>query len=186
MNTANNQLHQETERRLRRELLCFLEREQEPTVNQICKAAGINRSTFYRHYRDIPDLMEQTEKEIQKGLFRAVGGQGDFLARLETSSDALEPLIAYIGQNRHFYRIYLRKHGDNALEDGYQLFWDKKIEPMFLAHNVGSKTRMQYYFAYAKTGFITVLRMWLESGCKESPQELSEILYRMLPAAKQT
>ena len=66
MNTANNQLHQETERRLRQELLCFLEREKEPTVSELCEAAQINRSTFYRHYRDIPDLMEKTEKEIQK------------------------------------------------------------------------------------------------------------------------
>ena len=98
MNTANNQLHQETERRLRQELLCFLEREQEPTVSELCEAAQINRSTFYRHYRDIPDLMEKTEKEIQKGLFRTVGSQGDFLTRLESSSDALEPLISYIRQ----------------------------------------------------------------------------------------
>ena len=92
MNTANNQLHQETERRLRQELLGFLAREQEPTVSELCEAARINRSTFYRHYRDIPDLMEKTEKEIQKGLFRTVGRQGDFLARLESSSDALELL----------------------------------------------------------------------------------------------
>ena len=130
MNTANNQLHQETERRLRQELLCFLEREQEPTVSELCEAAQINRSTFYRHYRDIPDLMEKTEKEIQKGLFRTVGSQGDFLTRLESSSDALEPLISYIGQNRYFYRAYLRKNGDAALEDGYQLFWEKNISPM--------------------------------------------------------
>ena len=62
MNTANNQLHQETERRLRQELLCFLEREKEPTVSELCEAAQINRSTFYRHYRDIPDLMEKNVK----------------------------------------------------------------------------------------------------------------------------
>lgn len=182
MNTANNQLHQETERRLRQELLGFLELEQEPTVGQLCKAAQINRSTFYRHYRDIPDLMEKTEKEIQKGLFRTVGSQGDFLTRLESSSDALESLITYIGQNRHFYRIYLRKHGDAALEDGYQLFWEKKIQPLFLARGVESEARMRYFFAYAKSGYVTVLRMWLESGCRESPRELAGILHKMLPA----
>ncbi len=182
MNTANNQLHQETERRLREALLCFLEREQEPTAGQLCEAAGINRSTFYRHYRDIPDLMEKTEKEIQKGLFRTVGSQGNFLGRLENSSDALEPLISYIGQNRHFYRTYLRKHGDAALEDGYQLFWEKKIQPLFLAHRVESEARMRYYFAYAKSGFVTVLRMWLEGGCRESPRELDGIIHKMLPS----
>lgn len=181
MNTANNQLHQETERRLREALLRFLEREQEPTVGQLCEAAEINRSTLYRHYRDIPDLMEKTEKEIQKGLFRTVGSQGDFLNRLESSSDALEPLISYIGQNRHFYRTYLRKHGDAALEDGYQLFWEKKIRPLFLTHRVESEARMRYFFAYAKSGFVTVLRMWLEGGCSESPRELAGIIHKMLP-----
>ena len=181
MNTANNQLHQETERRLRQELLGFLAREQEPTVSELCEAAEINRSTFYRHYRDIPDLMEKTEKEIQKGLFRTVGSQGNFLERLESSSDALESLISYIGQNRHFYRAYLRKSGDAALEDGYRLFWEKEIRPLFLAHRVESEARMQYYFAYAKSGFETVLRMWLEGGCRESPRELAGIIHKMLP-----
>ena len=182
MNTANNQLHQETERRLREGLLRFLAQEQEPTVSELCEAARINRSTFYRHYRDIPDLMEQTEKEIQKGLFRTVGSQGDFLERLESSSDALEPLISYIGQNRHFYRVYLKKSGDAALEDGYQLFWEKKIQPLFLAHQVENEARMRYFFAYAKSGFVTILRMWLEGGCRESPRELAWIIHKMLPA----
>ena len=182
MNTANNQLYQETELRLRQELLGFLEREQEPTVGQLCEAAQINRSTFYRHYRDIPDLMEQTEKEIQKGLFRSVGSHGDFLELLESSSDALESLISYIGENRHFYRVYLKKNGDAALKDGYQLFWEKQIQPLFLAHRVESEARMRYYFAYAKSGFETVLRMWLEGGCRESPRELAGIIHKMLPA----
>lgn len=61
MNAANNQLHWETERRLREGLLRILAQEQEPTVGQLCEVAQINRSTFYRHYRDIPDLMEKTE-----------------------------------------------------------------------------------------------------------------------------
>ena len=111
-----------------------------------------------------------------------MGSQGDFLTRLESSSDALEPLISYIGQNRYFYRAYLRKNGDAALEDGYQLFWEKKIQPLFLAHRVESEARMRYYFAYAKSGFVTILRMWLEGGCRESPRELAGIIHKMLPA----
>lgn len=181
MNTANNQLHRETEQRVREELLRFLERDQEPTVRQICEAAGINRSTFYRHYRDIPDLMEKTEKEIQRGLLRTAGNQGDFLERLENSSDAPEPLIAYIGQNRYFYRAYLKNSGNAVLRDGYQLFWDRRIRPVFLAHGVENEAHMRYYFDYTKSGVMTVLRLWLEAGCAESPQELAGILYQMLP-----
>ena len=34
------------------------------TVTDICNLAEINRSTFYKHYLDIIDLLEQTENEI--------------------------------------------------------------------------------------------------------------------------
>ena len=181
MNKANNQIHHETERRVREELFRFMARDREPTVGQLCEAARINRSTFYRHYRDIPDLREKTEKEIQRGLFRAMEDQGSFLDRLKSSSDALEPLIAYIGQNRHFYRVYLRRHRDAVLEDSYRLFWEKKIQPVFLTHGVEDEAHMQYYFVYAKSGFTSVLRLWLEGGCRESPRELAGVLYQMLP-----
>ena len=53
MNTANNQLHKETEKRLRKALLFYMNEEKEPTVGELCAHAGINRSTFYRHYVEI-------------------------------------------------------------------------------------------------------------------------------------
>ena len=68
MNTANNSLRQDTDRRIREVLLASLEQGKEPTVGELCAGAGINRSTFYRHYLDVFDLMEKTETEIQKGL----------------------------------------------------------------------------------------------------------------------
>ncbi|MDD6878956.1 MAG: TetR/AcrR family transcriptional regulator, partial [bacterium] len=34
------------------------------TVTELCQLAQINRATFYRHYLDIPDLMEKLEEEL--------------------------------------------------------------------------------------------------------------------------
>lgn len=30
------------------------------TIKEICKKAGVNRSTFYLHYESIDDLLEET------------------------------------------------------------------------------------------------------------------------------
>ena len=32
------------------------------TVSEICKKAGVNRSTFYLHYENIGDLLEETSR----------------------------------------------------------------------------------------------------------------------------
>lgn len=37
---------------------------QEITVREICERTGINRSTFYNHYQDVYDLLEQIENEM--------------------------------------------------------------------------------------------------------------------------
>ena len=110
MNTSGNQLHMETERKLREALLFFMEQEKAPTVGQLCQRAQINRSTFYRHYTDVYDLMNRVEQEFQHGLYRSLDGDSAFLARLGSKPEELEPLIAYIGQNPHFYRVYLQKY----------------------------------------------------------------------------
>ena len=180
MNKADNQRHRETERKLREALLQFLMRGREPTVGDLCEAAQINRSTFYRHFKDIPDLMEKTESEIQKGLVLSVSGEGSFLERLASSEDVLVPLVRYIGENRYFYRVYMHNRTNLPMQENFRIFWEKHIRPLFEATGVMSETHMRYYFLYVQAGCAAVLKKWLDQDCTESPEEIASVLYRML------
>lgn len=182
MNTAQNQRHTETERKLREALVFYMDRDLEPTVGQLCDQAGINRSTFYRHYADVYDMMARIEQEFRHGLFQSIHGDNAILSRLAADPDALEPLIAYIGRNPHFYRIYLQKHVDFSQNEEFQQYWEEQVKPLFRSCGVENETHMQYYYTIFKAGLLGVLRLWLENGCAESPGELSRIISRMLPA----
>ena len=167
MNTANNQLRQDTDRRLREALLSFMEQGWEPTVGELCERSQINRSTFYRHYLDVFDLMEKTEMEIQKGL-------AQILAKDEP--EHFERLARYVSEHRSFYRIYLKKNRDGSMEDGFQAIWETRLKPRFLAAGITDERRMLYYFHYVRTGMTTILHLWLEDGCRETPEEIANIL----------
>ena len=56
------------------------------TVKALCDAAGINRGTFYAHYNDIYDLLEQVEAEMMQDLETA------FKPLLETETADLTQL----------------------------------------------------------------------------------------------
>lgn len=43
------------------------------TVVELCEKAGINKSTFYVHYRDVYDLSEQLEKELTDSIVDSIG-----------------------------------------------------------------------------------------------------------------
>ena len=122
-------LRQDTDHRLREALLSFMEQDREPTVGELCERAQINRSTFYRHYLDVYDLMEKIETQIQKGLAQVL---------TEGEPEHLERLARYVSEYRHFYRIYLKKNMDGSMENGFQTIWETRLKPRFLA--AGSRT----------------------------------------------
>ena len=177
MNTANNSLRQDTDRRIREVLLASLEQGKEPTVGEICNGAGINRSTFYRHYLDVYDLMEKTETEIQKGLAKTLAAEGE--------CEPLERLVRYVGSYGSFYRIYLQKHLNGSMEAGFQSYWESHLKPVFRRAGVTDERRMLYYYQFVKAGVMTVLKLWLDGGCRESPEEIARILRSMMHSTGQ-
>ena len=172
MNTANNQLRQSTDRRLREALLWYMAQDREPTVGELCEHAQVNRSTFYRHYLDVYDLMEKTEEEIQKGLAEILKTSGE--------GDPLEGMVRYVGGYGSFYRIYLKKHLADSMEAGFQSYWESHLRPVFLKAGVKDERRMLYYYQFVKAGVMTVLKLWLEDGCREDPEEIARILRAMM------
>ncbi len=126
--------------------------------------------------------MSQMEQAFQHGLFQSVHCDPAFLSRLASDPKALESLISYIGRNPHFYRIYLKKNIDLLTFEAFRRYWEEYIKPIFISCGVELESHMLYYYTSYKAGLLSVLRLWLENGCMESPKELSQILARMLPS----
>ena len=176
MNTANNQLRQTTDKRLREALLSFMERDKEPTVGELCELAEINRSTFYRHYLDVYDLMEKTERQIQTELVQAMRAGGLQVQIQEIAPSALIPMIETIGKYRHFYKRYLKTHLDVSMEAGMQRVWDIYLKPAFLEHDVTNEVHMLYYYQYFKAGVVSILKLWIDRDCEDAPNEIAEMI----------
>ncbi|MDE7186722.1 MAG: TetR/AcrR family transcriptional regulator, partial [Lachnospiraceae bacterium] len=66
MNTKNNQRYKDTEALIQNTLLKLAHTTdiRQVTVSSICSMANINRSTFYAHYLDINDLVDQMGKNM--------------------------------------------------------------------------------------------------------------------------
>ena len=82
------------------------------TVKELCQTAGINRGTFYSHYTDIYDLLQQIEDEIteefQKSLQPLLEGDPSDLTPLNITAG----VFACIQQNADVCAIALRPDGD--------------------------------------------------------------------------
>ena len=60
------------------------------TVKEICDIAQINRATFYKHYQDPYDLLEQFQNEAIQGLLDMIE------ASSEKSTEQIRTFVLYL------------------------------------------------------------------------------------------
>ena len=76
MNTKNNQRFRDMDKKLKATMLELLETTdfEKITVKSICETAHVNRSTFYAHYSDVYEIMEQMEEHLNEELLESYSG----------------------------------------------------------------------------------------------------------------
>lgn len=156
------------------------------TVKDITTTAKINRGTFYAHYQDKYDLMTKCEEGILNELFTII--QHKLPSVQEIDKQNVQPLtllpvaisvFQYLNEHRHFMRAVLSPKGDLSFQTKIKHFiW----EALFIRNAsklVNEKNLLipsQYFAAYLSSAHIGVIQQWLNSGCKESPEEMATIL----------
>lgn len=156
------------------------------TVKDITTRAKINRGTFYAHYQDKFDLMTKCEEEIMFEMSRiAKQNFPGVIAALETKSTNLAPLhltvsiFEYLNENSGFMKAVLGPKGDLSFQTRLKDFMWKTIfgnEPNAIIKEKNLLVPGQYLASYVASAHIGVIQQWLNSGRKESPQEMAELL----------
>ena len=136
----------------------------EISVSDICKRAGLNRTTFYANYTDIYGLADAIRDKLENevsDLYREEVTQGF------NSNDYLK-LFRHIKDNQIFYKTYFKLGYDN----NYKIFrYDTA-----LAHKHFQNKFIEYHMEFFKAGITQIIKIWLKGGCKESPEDMFEII----------
>ena len=83
------------------------------TVAQICQRCGMNRKSFYYHFRDKYELMNW----IFDRDFEAFTAASTSVLRPSDRWDLIERICEYFYANRRFYRRALQVKGQNSFSD---------------------------------------------------------------------
>lgn len=185
MNTKNNRQYQASVERMEQAMLQLIHTVpvKKITVRLICETAGVNRSTFYAHYMDIYDMLEQMEWRLQQQLMQRYPVPGQYTP---LSTESFIPFLAFIRSHQEFYRAALRNRREFPIRHGFDALWNQIIRPLCHKAGIEDENEMMYYFVGFQAGFTLILSRWVENGCLESPESLSRIIRNALPAVFRT
>lgn len=147
------------------------------TISELCTRAEINRKTFYRHYREIGDVITELENEIL-AEFSAIMRTGK-KSVLDVGA-AIRDIGAVIEQRREFFMGLMKLNPD--------LFSGGKIKAALCRmisvslKSVGAVDDEETLRAAAEftvSGVLALYSAWFDSGCKGDPEYLTEVAVRM-------
>lgn len=154
------------------------------TVSDLAREANINRGTFYLHYLDKYDLLDQLEKDVIEDLEEILLTNSE----PEKTDDPIELIpyekileaLYYIKEDYHFIEALAGDGGDpnfiQNIENVISEMIQSKIE------ETDNQLRSEDYLPadYAEKIFlssvVTIIDLWIEKGTYESPEQIARII----------
>ncbi len=165
MNVKNNKRRRDSQQKIQKAFVELLQTRELNgiTVSDIIKQTGLNRSTFYANYLDIFDLADKTRETLEQDFSNLFADYDYFTER----TGALK-MFTHIKENPIFYKTYFKL----CYEDQHLIsVYDPRRAEQEL-----DDTLVKYHIEFFRNGLNAIIKLWLSGGCKESPEQMAEVL----------
>lgn len=147
---------------------------QEITVTDVCREAGVQRSTFYAHYANTAELLQEAVETAIRD-FNSYWKESSLeeMTFPYLTEQNLRTMLTYVEANREITRVFFQ--GEFPTLKRMIIDWIR--DNMTLPHIiVGDRVRAEYITRYYLASVKAVIAAWLERDCAESIDEICEIL----------
>jgi AcrR family transcriptional regulator len=143
------------------------------TVSDLTEMAGVNRATFYRHFQDKFDLLDQYGAEVYRLLDASAQPLPQSApASPEEAEAGLVRMFEHIRGYAPFYRVMLGRKGDPGFAGLMQSFIQMRVSQA-IPEALRERPVTQLVLSYIASGSVGVTRWWLEHDMSLSSAELA-------------
>lgn len=148
------------------------------SIKEICELADINRSTFYSHYSNQYDLLNSIEEKFIEDMMAALK-QYSF-SKEEEAFLIIEKILEYISKNNVICQVLLNQSTELHFQKQGTRIIKKFIFNQWLTKDKLDRHQFEYMSIFVVGGSVFVIKNWLETGMKESYQEMAEIINNLI------
>ena len=171
-----------TRRQLRECLISLLKEKkvQDITVRELTDMADLNRGTFYLHYKDVFDLLEKTEAELQDE-FNQLVLKHDAVDLQHPPPVIFNEIYSLVYENADLIEILLGENGDlNFVNRLKKLIREKCLKDWMEVFRTGNPAVFDAFFSYIASGCVGLVQYWLQTGLKETPQQMAKLTEQII------
>ena len=155
------------------------------TIREICDTAGVNRSTFYLHYDNTSDLLQETTRymidkhlayyEIDPKLLSLQFEARNREDLLFITEEYLTPYLTFIKDNQRLFKVSVRQFHSMHMNEVYGKMFEHIFNPI-LARFCVPETERAYVMEFYLTGIFAILMEWLEKDCSDEMRTVIKVI----------
>lgn len=150
------------------------------TVSEIAKKAGVNRSTFYLHYENIYELLEETIKNLNAQFINSFSLKAPF--EIKSKEDAflitdeqLIPYLNFVKRNKRVLKLIHQKPQLFQSKNTYNKLYHSIFYPA-ISLFVKNENEKIYNLEFFTNGVSAIIHKWLDLDCVTEIEELIQII----------
>ena len=168
-------------------LIALLERKdfEYITIKEICDTAGVNRSTFYLHYENTFDLLQETTRYILDKHFAYYSsdtkGITERFANCELkelvfiTAEYLKTYLAFIEDNQRIFKVSIKRFNSLGMDGVYDRMFEHIFNPILERFLVPKKER-SYIMKFYLTGIYAIVMEWIDKNCSDDMETVIKVI----------
>lgn len=150
------------------------------TVRELTDLADVNRGTFYTHYKDIYDMIDQVENEIFSELEDLLDLHTSEIVQRDIAA-VLQEVFRFVGRNQNLCRVFLtRQSADRFFQRLNQLIYRKCLDEWKELYHTADREAPRYVLEFVVSGTVGLIRAWATNGFPEPPEDVAELANRLI------
>ena len=155
------------------------------TIKEICDTAGVNRSTFYLHYENSFDLLQETTRYIiDKHLAYYEIDKTRIALQFETckreellfiTDEYLVPYLKFIKDNQRLFKVSIKQFNSFNMNEVYGRMFEHIFNPILERFHVPEKERA-YVMKFYLTGVFAIVMEWLDKNCSDDIETVTRVI----------
>lgn len=141
------------------------------SVKDVTTRADLNRGTFYLHYSDIYQLLQEMEEELLMDFQKMIDGH-DHAGYRSSLLDIIVPMLDYIEKNKPICKIMFENNPSNEFLSRFHSLMHENGAPIIqkLFPSADEKC-YDMFIEFVTYGTIGTIRRWVNSG-QDMPKDV--------------
>lgn len=144
------------------------------SITELSKMAGINRTTFYLHYRFPLDVLEEVYQNFVDELAAVYSRNFSLNANMEPTQEVWLNIYRFLAEKHETVKLLMEMDYDLFR----QPFEARLLETMLLQpqyKKLKTIVPKEYYLSFLISAWTGILRRWLQNGMSECPEKMARI-----------